>query len=144
MIIFITRLLIILTKNRICKRTVIPTSWQIPVHKTLIYLPDDSENVEVMSLSIFLMGLPSVSLLSFPPRNLIISLALSNAVRLDDRDLARDEWCDPMLLLCESLNLWLKDTGQDKSSFPDFKPSEFDWWIRLWGIGVDGDDQEDT
>ena len=75
----------------ICKRTVIPTSWQIPVHKTLIYLPDDSENAEVMSLSIFLMGLPSVSFLSFPPRNLIISLALSNAVRLDDRDLARDE-----------------------------------------------------
>ena len=63
----------------------------MPVHKTLIYLPDDSENVEVMSLSIFLMGLLSVSLLSFPPRNLIISLALSNAVRLDDRDLARDE-----------------------------------------------------
>ena len=106
-------------------------------------LPDLSYNLSPTVLSRFFGVLLITSRASFPPRSLIINFALSKAVRLEDLDL-------PLLVFSwlefkfDSLSRWLNDTGYAAFLFSNLELWDSSNGSRLLGMGVDGDDQEET
>ena len=128
-------------------------SWFITYHLTyekgkrsnegMKDLPDLSYNLSPPVLSRFFGVLLITSRASFPPRSLIINFALSKAVRLEDLDL-------PLLVFSwlefkfDSLSRWLNDTGSAAFLFSNLELWDSSNGSRLLGMGVDGDDQEET